>query len=180
MDAEMFAKERASIREFGFVDPLTVRGLHDRYQVIDGEHRLRGGIEEGFDELPCVVVDVDDDTAKQLTIVLNETRGTANVAKMGELVKGLAEKFDRVTLQQVMPFSAERVAEMLGERKAVDFSGLAKPYAKPNREHYVERVFRLPRESAATVDGAIERAMKEHGLEQSWEGLEVIATEYTE
>jgi ParB-like chromosome segregation protein Spo0J len=37
MDAEMFAKATASIHQFGFVDPVTVRevGLHD-YQIIDG------------------------------------------------------------------------------------------------------------------------------------------------
>jgi ParB/RepB/Spo0J family partition protein len=42
MDDEQYGKALNSIREFGFVDPVTVRELgNDTYQIIDGEHRWR-------------------------------------------------------------------------------------------------------------------------------------------
>jgi len=185
MTREMFDKERASIREFGFVDPLTVRPIHAKgsaydghYQIIDGEHRERAGVEEGIDEFPCVVIDVDDGTAQQLTIVLNETRGTADTVKMSRLVQDLSEKYDRATIGQILPFSPERIAGMLGDRKQLDFSKLGKPRFGGG-DQQVERVYRLPRSAAVIVDAAIEKAKADNDLEFAWQGLEVIATEFT-
>ncbi|MCU0370431.1 MAG: ParB/RepB/Spo0J family partition protein, partial [Bacteroidales bacterium] len=63
MTVEMFAKERASIREFGFIDPLTVRPSNGAYEIIDGEQRWQAGKAEGLASFPCIVLDVDDDTA---------------------------------------------------------------------------------------------------------------------
>ena len=36
MDTFMFEKELASIRTFGYVSPIIVRPLGERYQIIDG------------------------------------------------------------------------------------------------------------------------------------------------
>lgn len=174
----MFLKERASIAKYGFVDPLTVRELDERFQVIDGEHRLKAAAEEGYTELSCIVVDVDDDTAKQLTIVLNETRGRADDGRMSDLVKDLSQKFDRLTLTQVMPFSAERLSAMLGERQKLDFAALGKPQSGGGKkEHFVERVFRMPRDVASVLDEAVAKTLEDETLEYDWQALEVWAAE---
>src|SRR5438045_6741 len=57
MDKAMFEKELASIRKYGFVDPLTVREVdfigHRHYEIIDGEHRWKAAKQLGYAELPC-------------------------------------------------------------------------------------------------------------------------------
>lgn len=51
---EQIKKLRASLREFGFVNPVLI----DReYNVIAGHGRLTAAREEGFTEVPCVYVD---------------------------------------------------------------------------------------------------------------------------
>lgn len=51
---EQIKKLRASLREFGFVNPILI----DRdYNVIAGHGRLAAAREEGFAEVPCVYVD---------------------------------------------------------------------------------------------------------------------------
>jgi len=45
MSPAMYAKELASIRRFGFIDPVAVRRMDTRYQIIDGENRVRAAIE---------------------------------------------------------------------------------------------------------------------------------------
>lgn len=184
MDEFMFAKELESIRQFGFVDPLLVRPHpyeHESYQIIDGEHRWRAGRELRMEYFPCNVIDVDDETAQELSIVLNETRGRPNEAKLSSLVRSLVEKRGEQAAR-VLPFTSERLTAMVAEKEdKIDFSALAErqKILQKKREGsgaWVERVYRLPRDSAEVVDQAIEKVLSEEGLppDQDWKALELI------
>lgn len=105
--------ERESIERFGFVDPVTVRNhpeAEGRYQIIDGEHRWRIASEAGYTEIPAVILDVTDDEAKKLTIVLNETRGEADVVLLGQLLSDLKDLDDFGT---ALPFSRGELDHLL-------------------------------------------------------------------
>jgi len=211
MDPEMFQRAMESIRDFGFVDPITVRATDDgRFEIIDGEHRWKAGIldhtvvnEDGVPvivrkamaEFPCINLGfVEDDVAMQLTIVLNETRGSANRDRLAKMMIGLRERIGDQQIARVLPFSRERLADLLDERRtaARDFTALgskdgSRPVAggaanlpDPDRPSggWVERVFRLPREVAVVVDEALDKAKNENDTEQTWQALEVLAAEY--
>ena len=45
----------ASIREKGVLEPILVRPIGGRFQIIAGERRYRAAIEAGLAEVPCVV-----------------------------------------------------------------------------------------------------------------------------
>ncbi len=48
-DARTFEAERESIRNYGFIDPVTVREhptINGEFEIIDGEHRWRAATEE--------------------------------------------------------------------------------------------------------------------------------------
>jgi len=182
MTTEMFEKEVESIREFGFVDPLTVRSLGELpnvYQIIDGEHRWKAGMELGMEEFPCIVVDVDDDTAKQLTIVLNETRGQADEGKLATLVRDLAKKRDEAQLQRVLPYSPQRLRAMITNTDQIDWDALRdkRDKLKKDRERWVEKIYRMPVAAASVLDQAIERVRSEEGLDHDWQALEAIAAD---
>ena len=180
MDPEMFAKEVESIREFGFVDPLTVRELEsDRFQIIDGEHRWKAGISLGMEAFPCIVVLADDETAKQLTIVLNETRGTADAIKMSKLVQELAEKRDQAQLARVLPFTTEKLRSMITDTDPIDWDALRdrRDKMKKDRDRWVEKVYRMPVDAAKVIDDAVEKVKSEEGVEQEWRALELIAAD---
>lgn len=180
MTPEIFEKERASIREFGFVDPLTVRWIGDRYQIIDGEHRWKAGRLEGYRTFPVVLLrDIDDETAKQLTIVLNETRGSPDKGKLAALVRDLAAKRDQAQLQRVLPYTAEQMRSMVTGMDQIDWDSLhqKRDQLKQDRERWVERVFRMPAEAAQVVDDAIERVKTQEGIETDWRALEMIAAD---
>jgi len=183
MSPEMFQKELASIAEFGFVVPLLVR-THpwepDAYQIIDGEHRWRAGKELGMISFPVSIIEVDDDTAQQLSIVLNETRGSANQLKLASLVRSLAARTDPEKLQRVMPFSRERFDEMLGrlDESRIDFDALKQKRQSMNSEGgWVERVFRLPADSATVVDDALRKIMEAEQIDEQWRALELMAAD---
>lgn len=96
MDERTLAAERESIATFGFVDPVTVRPHPDKkghFQIIDGEHRWKVlGEAKPKPEVPCIVLDLPDTTARKLTIVLNETRGQADTALLSSLLGELKDE----------------------------------------------------------------------------------------
>lgn len=186
MDAEMFTKERASIREFGFIDPITVREYPGdngyKYQIIDGEQRFKAGMAEGIEEFPIIILDVTEDEARELTIVLNDTRGQFQEDRLAALVRDLASRRDRSRLEGLLPYSKARL-DQLTERRTIDWDDLEKRRAEvkgPDRENdpWVERVFRMPRASADVLDQAIRKAQDEDGGDQPWQALEMIAADY--
>jgi ParB/RepB/Spo0J family partition protein len=185
MDEFMFAKELESIRQFGFVDPLLVRPHpyeHESFQIIDGEHRWRAGKELGMTVFPVNVIEADDETAQQLSIVLNETRGRPNEVKLSSLVRSLLEKRGE-QVARALPFTSERLAQMVAEKEEkIDFFSLQQRQEILQRHRdtsWVERVYRLPKESAAVVDQALQKVMSDEGLppDQDWKALELIAAD---
>lgn len=63
---EQIKKLRASIREFGFINPVII----DRdYNVIAGHGRILASQEEGIDKVPCVFVDYLTDAQKKAYII---------------------------------------------------------------------------------------------------------------
>jgi len=182
MDEDMIAKERQSIEQFGFVVPIIVRetGPFD-FQIVDGEHRWVVGQDLGMTEFPCWNLGiVDEDTARQLTIVLNETRGTADEDKLAKLVQDLLQRRDERGLRAVLPFDRERF-DRLAKRRQIDWEALEakrQVLQQGTNERWVERVFRMPSAAAIVVDQAIQRAMRDGETEHSWRALELIAADY--
>ena len=184
MTDAMMAKERASIREFGFIDPITVYEGEDGYVIIDGEQRFTAGRMEGLVEFPLVVLDVTEDEARELTIILNDTRGQFREDRLATLMQDLAKRRERSRMEALLPYDRGRLDQLL-ERREIDWSELEKRREEMQRSDksedsgpWVERVYRMPRASAQVIDEAIERVRDEDGVEQQWRALEMIAADY--
>lgn len=67
-----------SIQEHGLIQPVVVRRVGERYQLVAGERRLRAAIKAGWPDLPAQVKDVDDRQAAELAIVENLQRKDLN------------------------------------------------------------------------------------------------------
>ena len=73
--ADQIMKLRSSLREFGFINPVII----DRdYGVIAGHGRLMAAKEEGFTEVPCVLVD-------HLTEAQKKPVEVQGIVKLGEI-----------------------------------------------------------------------------------------------
>ena len=191
MDPEMLEKARASIREFGFVDPVTVRDVaHDvdrnvtevRFEIIDGEHRWVIAKEEGIDPIPAVNLGrLSDAAAQQLTIVLNETRGQANPDRLGKLLKELMVTETKEHLLSVLPYTAQALERLTG-LPTMTWEGLGSqarptlPGQKPSA--WVERTYRMPKESAEIIDQAINKIRSKDEEITEWQALEYVCADY--
>jgi|WetSurMetagenome_2_1015567.scaffolds.fasta_scaffold01762_13 hypothetical protein len=181
MDADMERVLRANIERFGFVDPVIARMQDDmQAEIIDGEHRWAVAISLGFTEVPVFVVEADDDTAKQLTLALNEVRGVHDPAKVSVILRDLLDRQHADDLLAVLPYSKDVFARLTGMANDFDWSQLNKPVEPPAKTAWVERLYRMPRAAAATLDEAIARVrmMSDGDDVPDWHGLEIIASEY--
>ena len=64
----------ASISEKGIIEPLVVRQLDDRYQIVAGERRYQAAVQLGLTEIPIVIRDVDDVEIMEIALVENLQR----------------------------------------------------------------------------------------------------------
>jgi len=67
-----------SLKEHGLIQPLVVRRVDDRYQLIAGERRLRAAIKAGWSEVPAQLKEADDREMAELAIVENLQRKDLN------------------------------------------------------------------------------------------------------
>ncbi len=67
-----------SLRQHGMIQPILVRAVGERYQLIAGERRLRASIEAQLHEVPARVMDLDDQRVFELAMVENLQREDLN------------------------------------------------------------------------------------------------------
>ena len=84
---ESYKKIKASIEEFGYVDPIIVNLKN--MTVIGGHQRLEIMKELGYNEIDCVVLNLDEKQEKRLNLSLNKNSGYWDNVKLEELFEEL-------------------------------------------------------------------------------------------
>jgi ParB family chromosome partitioning protein len=67
-----------SLQQHGLLQPVLVRRVDERYQLIAGERRLRAAIKAGWPDVPVQVVEADDRKTAEIAIVENLQRKDLN------------------------------------------------------------------------------------------------------
>lgn len=189
MTAAMYAKILESIREYGMVDPITVRedmtrgGIEPFYQIIDGENRWRGALDLGYTEFDCTIIDgLTDAQAKKLTIIMNELHGQADPDKMGDLLADILSMTSLTELKIALPYDDSVLAGFLQTPLPAlpalpPAVGTSPAAAGGSKEPWAERLFKMPKSVALIVDEALEKAKDGEELE-AWQALELVAADY--
>jgi hypothetical protein len=55
-----------SISQFGVLQPLILRSVDGRFELVAGAHRLAAAMAAGLTEVPCFIVKADDERAREL------------------------------------------------------------------------------------------------------------------
>ena len=86
-----YEKIKRSINEFGYVDPVIV---NKDMTIIGGHQRVTVLEELGYDEIDCVVIDIDKTKEKALNIALNKITGEWNKELLADLITELQDQDD--------------------------------------------------------------------------------------
>jgi ParB family chromosome partitioning protein len=92
-DADSLAALRDSIKAHGVLQPLVVRQVEGRYQLIAGERRLRAAKEAGLSTVPVTVVDFNDQQVLEATLVENIQREDLNPIEKAVGFKDYLDRF---------------------------------------------------------------------------------------
>jgi ParB family chromosome partitioning protein len=90
---EELAALTESLKQHGLVQPITVRRVEQRYQLVAGERRLRAAIKAGWQQVPAQVVEVDDRQMAELAIVENLHRKDLNAMEKAASFQGYLERY---------------------------------------------------------------------------------------
>jgi ParB family chromosome partitioning protein len=82
-----------SIKEKGVIEPIIVRPLKEKYQIICGERRYRASVMAGLTEIPCVEKEIDDKEMLEIALIENLHRKDLDAFEEAEALKKLAEEF---------------------------------------------------------------------------------------
>lgn len=82
-----------SVRELGVLQPVLVRAVDDRYELIAGERRWRAAKRAGLPTIPAVVKAVDDESSLEQALVENLHRQDLNALEEAAAYQQLIEDF---------------------------------------------------------------------------------------
>lgn len=93
-DDEALQELADSIKQYGLIQPITVRDLgNGYYQIIAGERRWRASRLAGLTEIPVRVIEADDRKATELALVENLQREDLNPIEEARGYKKLMDDF---------------------------------------------------------------------------------------
>ena len=98
-----------SIRQHGILQPLSVRRVGGRYELIAGERRLRAGIQAGLTEIPCIIMQMSDQESSMAALVENLQRQDLDYIEEAQGIDLLLRQWN---------MSQEQVARMLGKSQS--------------------------------------------------------------
>lgn len=87
-----YEKIKRSIQEFGYVEPVIVNRHgceEDKYLIVGGHQRTKVLKDLGYEEIDCVVVDMDKNKEKALNIALNKITGEWDFDQLAVLMEEL-------------------------------------------------------------------------------------------
>lgn len=93
-DQDELAALSASVKEHGILQPLVVRPVGDRFQLIAGERRLRAAQDAGLTTVPIRVVDFNDQQVLEAALAENIQRADLNPIEKAHGFKEYLDRFD--------------------------------------------------------------------------------------
>src|SRR5271163_1721076 len=98
-----------SIVSSGIVQPLVVRRINNRYQLIAGERRWRAAQRASMQRVPVILRNVPEEMALEMTLVENLQREDLNPIEQARAFQRLSEEFG---------LTQEQVADRTGKDRA--------------------------------------------------------------
>ena len=117
-DDEKLIELSSSIKENGVIQPIAVRPNKyepGKYEIVAGERRWLASQKAGLNEVPVIVLNVDDQKSLEIAIVENVQRQDLNIVEEARGYQRLVKEFgyDHETISKFMSKSRSHVSNTL-------------------------------------------------------------------
>ena len=126
---ETLAELARSIQASGIIQPLVVRQIGKKYQLIAGERRWRAAQRAGLTSVSAIVRQVPDELALEMTLVENIQREDLNAIEQARAFERLMEEFNA---------TQEAVAERTGKDRATVANAIRLLKLEPTIQDWIE------------------------------------------
>ena len=99
----------SSIKEKGILEPVLVREVDGRFQIIAGERRYHASKAAGLTQIPCIEMEVDDTGVLEISLIENLQRRDLTPFEEADAILYLCERFN---------YTHENVAHKLGKSRS--------------------------------------------------------------
>ena len=97
-----------SIKEYGVIQPIVVRKISDKYEIIAGERRYKASIIANKTTIPAIIVDLNDKDAAEVAIIENVQRQDLTAIEEAVSYKKILD----------MGMTQEQLAKKLGKNQS--------------------------------------------------------------
>src|SRR5215467_3881033 len=118
-----------SIQASGIIQPIVVRPVGNRYQLIAGERRWRAAQRAGLRRVAAIVRQVEDELALEMTLVENIQREDLNAMEAARAFERLMDEFE---------MTQEAVAERTGKDRATVANAIRLLKLEPTIQDWIE------------------------------------------
>jgi len=98
-----------SIKEKGILEPILVRPKNGDYEIIAGERRYMASKRIGLSEIPCIVMNVNDMEAMEISLIENLQRLDLDVFEEADGLRYLAENYG---------YNHEQISRKIGKARS--------------------------------------------------------------
>lgn len=119
-----------SIRSSGILQPVIVRRIGSRYQLVAGERRWRAAMRAGLQQIPALVREFTDEMALQVALIENLQREDLNPIEEARVYAQLVEQFG---------LTQEEVAQRTGRERATVANALRLLRLEPEIRTLIEQ-----------------------------------------
>jgi ParB family chromosome partitioning protein len=105
----------SSIKQHGIIQPLVLRRVNDKYEIIAGERRYKAATMAGLSTVPAIVSNIDDNQSAEVAIVENVQRRNLTPVEEARSYKNLLDKgyLTQSELAKKMGISQSAIANKL-------------------------------------------------------------------
>ena len=94
----------SSILKYGIIQPIVLRKINDKYEIIAGERRYKAACLAGLKTIPAIINNTDDNTSAEIALLENLQRKNLTVIEEAQSYKKLMDR----------GFTQEDIANKLG------------------------------------------------------------------
>ncbi|MFC2161117.1 ParB/RepB/Spo0J family partition protein [Acidobacteriota bacterium] len=99
----------SSIKDKGVLEPILVRPVEGRYEIIAGERRFMASKKVGLKEIPCIEMDIEDSEAMEISLIENIQRKDLEIFEEADGLKSLAD---------IYGYNHQQVADKIGKSRS--------------------------------------------------------------
>ena len=103
-----------SIIKYGVIQPIVLRKISDKYEIIAGERRYKAACLAGLKKIPAIINNTDDNTSAEIALLENLQRKNLTVIEEAQSYKKLIDKgFTQEDIANKLSVSQSSIANKL-------------------------------------------------------------------